>query len=113
VDASGLIRESRRQAGFTQAELGARLGRSQAAIAALERRNSNPRVETLERVLRATGHRLELSAHEHRSSVDETLIASNLRASPAERLERFSSWYESLRSMTETVRSPGGSPSRA
>ena len=59
------------------------------------------------------GHRLELSAREQRSSVDETLLASNLRVWPAERLERFSSWYESLRSMTEKVRSPGGSPSRA
>jgi transcriptional regulator with XRE-family HTH domain len=110
MEPSGLIRESRRHAGLTQAELGARLGRSQASIAALERRNSNPRVETLERVLRATGHRLELGVREHRSSVDETLIASNLRVSPAERLEHFSSWYQSLRSMTETVRSPGGSP---
>jgi transcriptional regulator with XRE-family HTH domain len=110
MNPSALIRESRRHAGLTQSQLGAKLGRSQASIAALERRDSNPRVETLERVLRATGHRLELRAFEHRSSVDETLIASNLRLPPAERLERFSSWYHSLRSMTERVRSSGGSP---
>jgi transcriptional regulator with XRE-family HTH domain len=110
MDPSGLVRESRRNAGLTQAELGAKLGRSQASIAALERPGSNPRVETLERVLRATGHRLDLGAREFRSSVDETLIASNLRVSPAARLERFSSWYQSLRSMTDKVRSAGGSP---
>jgi transcriptional regulator with XRE-family HTH domain len=110
MDPSELVRQSRRNAGLTQAELGARLGRSQASIAALEKRASNPRVETLARVLRATGHRLDLSAREYGSSVDQTLIASNLRVSPAERLERFSSWYQSLRSMTEKVRSPGGSP---
>jgi transcriptional regulator with XRE-family HTH domain len=110
MDPSALIRESRREAGLTQAALGAKLGRSQASIAALERRGSNPRVETLDRVLRATGHRLRLSAGERRSSVDETLIASNLRVAPAERLERFSTWYRSVRSMTEKVRSAGGSP---
>ena len=50
-----LIRDARRAAGLTQAELAARLGISQSAIAKLEREGSNPTVETLDRVLRAHG----------------------------------------------------------
>lgn len=91
-----LLRHARRRAGLSQAELARRLGTSQAAVAKLERRRANPTVATLERTLRATGHRLELSAPERRWSVDETLIASYLRLSPAERLQAFQSSHASL-----------------
>jgi transcriptional regulator with XRE-family HTH domain len=60
--AATLIREARYAAGLTQAALAERLDVSQAAIAKLERQGANPTVDTLENVLRATGHRLELSA---------------------------------------------------
>lgn len=57
-----LIRDARREAGLTQAQLAAHLGVSQSAIAKLERQGCNPTVATLDRVLRATGHRLQLIA---------------------------------------------------
>ena len=57
-----LLREARYAAGLTQAALAERLDVSQAAIAKLERQGANPTVDTLDNVLRATGHRLELSA---------------------------------------------------
>ena len=88
-----LIRDARRAAGLTQAELAARLGISQSAIAKLEREGSNPTVETLDRVLRATGHRLQLIApawgrpiDEPGPSIDVDLVRRHLELTPAERV---------------------------
>lgn len=85
MEASQLIRAARVEAGLTQAELGRRIGTSQAAVARLERRGSNPRVATLARAVRATGRHLELKTGEPRTDVDEAQIAEQLRLSPAER----------------------------
>jgi transcriptional regulator with XRE-family HTH domain len=62
LEADALVRHARTSAKMTQAELARRLGISQPAIVKLERPGSNPTVRTLDRVLRATGHRLELGA---------------------------------------------------
>lgn len=84
---SVLIREARRKTGLTQAELAARAGVTQPVIAGLERGNANPRFETLERVLHAAGHRLELRAVEQGLvTVDESLIRQQLALSPADRI---------------------------
>jgi len=66
--ASDLIRDCRKMAGLTQAELGERLGLTQSAIAKLERADSNPTVDTLARVLEETGHKLQLLAPSSRQS---------------------------------------------
>lgn len=88
-----LIRDARREAGLTQAQLAAALGVSQSAIAKLEREGCNPKVETLDRVLRATGHRLQLIAPAWGSaagrpgpSIDVGLVDRHLALTPAERL---------------------------
>jgi len=91
-----LLREARRDAGLTQAQVARRAGVSQGAIAQLERPGSNPTVGTLDSVLRATGRRLLLTAEENRPNVDETLIARNLRMTPAERLAAFESAHREL-----------------
>jgi len=84
-----MIREARLLAGLTQAGLAARLGVSQSAIAKLEREGSNPTVETLDRTLRAAGHRLQLIAPAWSDGVDESLIRQALERSPAERIKSF------------------------
>jgi transcriptional regulator with XRE-family HTH domain len=86
---SELLRVARHAAGLTQADLARALGTTQAAVARLERTGANPTVKTLDRALQATGHRLELGASPRKSSVDETLIARQLRLTPAERLRGF------------------------
>lgn len=53
-----LIRQARRAAGLTQAELARRASTSQSAVAAYESGAKTPTVETLERLLRAAGQRL-------------------------------------------------------
>ncbi len=102
--AASLVREARRAAGLTQAELAARLGLSQSAIAKLERADSNPTVETLDRTLRATGHRLQLIAPAWTSgpgepgpSIDESLVRQDLERTPAERIKHFERNHAELR----------------
>jgi len=93
-DAAALIKDARRKAGLSQAQLARRLGVSQAAVAKLERPSSNPTVETLDRTLRAAGRRLELEASPWQSNIDETLIAQQLRLSPEQRFAQMESMYE-------------------
>lgn len=85
--AASIARDARVSAGLTQAQLGRRMGMSQPAIARLEAADANPTVQTLDRLVRATGHRLELRAVA--PTIDETLLAEDLALEPAERLERF------------------------
>jgi len=98
---STLIRAARQRAGFTQAELADRLGLSQAAIAKLEHPRSNPSVQTLDRVLRATGHRLQLGAPAWDPTVDESLIRRHLERTPGERLRGLEVAYQEARKLAE------------
>jgi transcriptional regulator with XRE-family HTH domain len=91
-----LIRDARASKGLTQAELGRRLGISQAAVAQLERPGANPTVARLDEVLRAAGRRLALSGAPLADNVDETLLARNLRLTPSERLAAFETSHREL-----------------
>ena len=98
-----LIRDARREAGLTQAQLAAHLGVSQSAIAKLEREGCNPTVETLDRVLRATGHRLQLIASAWGSAVDEPgpsidvgLVREHLRLDPGRRIVELEAMYADM-----------------
>jgi transcriptional regulator with XRE-family HTH domain len=97
LDAASLLKEARGRAGLTQAELGSRLGISQAAVARLERPGANPTVATLESALWATGHRLALDAPARAPGVDESLIRQHLELSPAERLRGIETMYVQAR----------------
>lgn len=92
-ESSSLLRDARRRAGLTQADLARRLGVSQAAVAKLERPHANPTVDTLDNALWATGHRLTLDAPKRRPGVDESLIRRHLELSPAERIRGLESMY--------------------
>jgi predicted transcriptional regulator len=105
MTASQLIRKAREDASLTQAELAARAGMSQPVIARLERGDANPRVMTLDRVLRAAGARLELRADSATPpAVDETQIVERLRLSPAERLAAFETSQRNLSSLKQRAR---------
>lgn len=81
---------------------------SQPAIARLESREANPRVETLNRVIAATGHSLEVMLAP-KSGIDETMIVADLRRSPDERLSGFESFYRSARELGGRARQSRGS----
>jgi transcriptional regulator with XRE-family HTH domain len=102
--ASILLRSARRRANLTQAQLGERAGLSQAEVARLERAGSNPTASTLERLLRATGHRLELKRLD---AVDETQLRQRLELTPAERLAAFETSQRNLLSLTRGARRVG------
>ena len=104
MDASALLRESRRASGLTQAELAVRLGKAQSTVAALERPGANPSVATLDEALNALGYRLELAAARQNGGVDETLIERNLRLSPAERLAAFETAHAEVESLRQAMR---------
>lgn len=104
VSPEKLLRRARAEAGLTQAQLAERMGTTQSAVARLESPGANPRVESLERALLAAGHRLELRAEPAPQPLDETLIASSLRRTPAERLAELDSLNRDVRRMTERSR---------
>jgi transcriptional regulator with XRE-family HTH domain len=89
ITPDALLREARAAAGLTQAEVARRMGTTQPVVARLERPGANPRYATLERALRATGHRLGTAADASLPDVDETQIRERLRLTPAERLATF------------------------
>lgn len=95
-----LLADARRHAGLTQADLAKRLAVSQAAVAQLERADSNPRLATLDRALRAAGAELVLTARPRRSAIDESLIRQQLELEPAERLHGLEAMYEQARKLT-------------
>ena len=95
-----LLADARRRAGLTQADLAKRLTISQAAVAQLERADSNPRVATLDRALRAAGVELVVTTHPRRATIDEGLIRQQLELEPTERLSGLEAMYEQARKLT-------------
>jgi transcriptional regulator with XRE-family HTH domain len=68
VDVAATLRGARRAAGLTQAQLAARGGTSQATLSAYENGRKQPSVDTLSRLLAATGSRLIAEPVEMRDS---------------------------------------------
>ena len=99
-----IVRSARRAAGLTQSELAMRLGTTQSAVARLERPGSNPRIETLDAAVRATGNRLELRSVAANASSDEDQIRARLELSPAERLASFQSSQHNLSRLTRRAK---------
>jgi transcriptional regulator with XRE-family HTH domain len=100
-----LLRQARQTAGLTQAELAERLGVSQPVVARLERRNSNPTWDTLLRVLRATGHDIELKRRPTSSAqLDFGQLRERLALTPAERLKLFLDSQSGLERLQATAR---------
>jgi len=86
MPAARMLRYARRLAGLTQRQLAERAGMPQATVGRIEAALINPRVDTLERLLRATGH--ELSADPRPGAgIDRGQIRALLRLTPAQRLE--------------------------
>ena len=103
-----LIRAARERAGLTQKQLADRLAVSQPVIARLERQGANPRLLTLDRVITATGHSLDLNLAPP-SGIDETMIVADLKRSPDGRLRNFESFYDFAKSAGGSLASNRGS----
>jgi transcriptional regulator with XRE-family HTH domain len=110
TDPATLLRDARRSAGLSQQQLARRLGVSQAAVAKLEREGSNPTVRTLDRALRATGHKLTLDAPKRASGVDASLIRRHLELTPAQRIRELEGMYAFAGELTSAGRRSRGEP---
>ncbi|HEX4838171.1 MAG TPA: helix-turn-helix transcriptional regulator [Solirubrobacteraceae bacterium] len=93
MNAALLLKDARRRAGLTQAELARKLGVTQAAISKLEDPRTNPTINTLDKALRATGRRLAMETVLYRPSVDESLIRQQLKRTPNERFRGIEAMY--------------------
>lgn len=79
-----ILREARRSAGIGQRELARRAEVPQPTISRIERGLVSPRLDTLDRLLRACGLALDL-VRRPGIGVDRTLIRDRLRLTPGER----------------------------
>jgi transcriptional regulator with XRE-family HTH domain len=79
-----LIRDARLAAGLTQVELARRLRTTQSVVSRWERGGDEPRLSTLDRILRACGRRLTVSVEG--DDVDRAQIRQHLAMTPAQRL---------------------------
>jgi transcriptional regulator with XRE-family HTH domain len=91
-----VIKAARERAGLTQKQLAQRMSVSQPVVARLERRGANPRLSTLDRVIAATGHGLDLTLTPP-FGIDETMIAADLELTADQRLRNFEGFYDFAR----------------
>ncbi len=92
-----LLREARLRAALSQRELASRAGTVQSVVARIERGQTNPTVDTLERLLRATGFDLDVELipratpdpliEAFKRDIDRSLLLRNLDKTPDERLK--------------------------
>jgi len=99
--AASLVRDARLGAGLTQRDLAARAKVPQASIARIEGGMTQPRVDTLERLLRACGVALTTEPLDH--GIDIGLIRARLAMSP---LERHRSGLAAARALIRFRRAP-------
>jgi transcriptional regulator with XRE-family HTH domain len=104
MTAAEVIRSARKAEGISQAQLAARLGISQPAVARLESAGDAITVETLRRTLRGLGRSLDVSATATPSNVDESLLREQLRLTPAERLQQYDGVYAEVRKFALAAR---------
>ncbi len=98
-----ILRVARKSAGLTQAELARRAGVRQPTVARLEAAAANPRVETLDRLLRVCGRRLD-AVPLRPASIDETLVAERLKRSPGERILDFEAGHAEVAGLRGAAR---------
>ena len=80
------LRSARRAAGLSQRELARRARVAQPAVARIEAGGVVPRVDTLEHLLRACGHTLEVTRRAG-GGVDRSVIRQLLKLTPRQRLD--------------------------
>jgi transcriptional regulator with XRE-family HTH domain len=88
VISGDLLREARRRAGLSQAELARRAGKPTSVIGRWERNEVKPSLETLRELVAACGFELAFMLREASTEQDET-IEQSLRLTPAQRLEQL------------------------
>lgn len=86
--AADLVRAARQRAGLTQRALAHRAGTTQSVVARIESADTSPRIDTLERLLRAAGFTLNAEIAPRPTARSHMMrdVARILRMSPTDRL---------------------------
>lgn len=92
MNAAELLKKTRERHGLSQRRLALRAGTGQAAVSRIESGEVSPSVETMDRLLRATGEQLRLETEPLERDYDPLHMRSTLARSPSERLELALSW---------------------
>ncbi len=108
MSAASQLNQARRAAGLSQRELARRSDTPQSAIARIERGHQVPRLDTLERLLKACGFELRLGPARG-GGVDRGQIQEWIDMSPAERLRRATGYGR----MLDRIRTVTPSPRKA
>ncbi len=96
--AGSIIREARRAAGITQAELARRMGITQPSVARIEAAGDNITMATLKRAAAALDRAVVLQVTAPPDAgIDESQLRELIKLSPAERLRTFEAGYASIR----------------
>jgi transcriptional regulator with XRE-family HTH domain len=98
VISGDLLREARKRAGLTQAELGRRVGKPQSSIARWESGDVKPSLETLRELIRACGLELTFAIYNFDDSYVPQ-IHDALRWTPQQRLEQATGFTYSIRQL--------------
>ena len=104
MEAGELIRRSRKRHGLSQRRLALRAGTDQAAISRIERGETSPTIETLERLLAAMGERLSIQPEPLDREYDPLHMRATLERTPEERLRLAISWNRLAGRLTEAGR---------
>jgi len=104
MDAGEVVRQARERSGLSQRRLALRAGTDQAAISRIERGDTSPTVETLERLLTAMGERVSLQPQPLERDYDPLHMRATLERSPEERLRLAISWNRLAGRLSEAGR---------
>jgi transcriptional regulator with XRE-family HTH domain len=101
--AARMLRYARVKAGLSQRELAERASVPQPTVARIESGAVTPRVDTLDKLLRAAGYMLEIDVLRG-EGVDTALIDQMLDYDPPERLRRAEQEARALRRLEDALR---------
>jgi uncharacterized protein len=104
MDAGEVVRQARQRSGLSQRRLALRAGTDQAAISRIERGDTSPTIETLERLLAAMGERVSLQPRPLERDYDPMHMRATLERSPEERLRLAISWNRLAGRLSEAGR---------
>lgn len=102
MTSADLLREARRRAGLTQAQLGSLVARPQSAIARWESGRVEPSLETLRELIRACGLELSFAIYEYDDSY-VPFIEHHLEMSPADRVRHMADVARGMQPLRNAV----------
>ena len=102
-----LVREARKRAALTQAELAKRTGTTQSVISRLERGATAPSMQSISELVRACGFELQVRMVPH-DDQDWSLVQQNLRLSPTQRVRQGARTVDFIETAREALRRSRG-----